>query len=335
MVRVRTAGHRGVEGLAIEDEYLSCVVLPSLGGKMTSLQLKPTGREFMWQDPAGPLRIPPYGAPLPEYDIGGFQECFPTINEVFYPEYPWRGIVVPDHGEVWALPWDCEEARDGVHLWVHSVRFAYRLDKWITSLGDGRLDFRYKLTSYAPHDFRCLWSAHPALNLRPGTKLLLPEGTRLRNEFSEGGRLGEMGQLHDWPITRDSDGKTVDLSVVQSIEARTHDKLNTVGLTQGWCAALDPDTGEYLAYCFSLDEIPYVGFWLIQGGWPLTGQPYLVGGFEPCTGYPGPLDSAMAWGACMTLPARGTLRWSIMVKVGSHESETSLIEAMSKTAASM
>ena len=305
MARLGSTVFRGIEGIAVEDERLRAVVLPSIGGKMTSLQDKVNGREWLWQDPAAALRVPPYGAPLPEYDIGGFQECFPTINEVFYPEYPWRGIVVPDHGEVWALPWQVETLDDGLHLWVHSVRFAYRLDKWLHLQGDGKLTIQYELTSLAPSDFKYLWSAHPALNLQPGMKMLLPPGTRLHAEFSDHGRLGEMGALHDWPMTTDSGGKSVDLSVIQTKAARTHDKLNTVGLAAGWCAIYDPPSKDYLAYTFSLAEIPYAGFWLIQGGWPLQGEPYLVGGFEPCTGYPGPLDSAIAWGGHSVLPARG------------------------------
>ena len=329
MTHVGVAYHRGTEGLAIEDSELRCVILPSLGGKMTSLRLKATNREFMWQDPGGAVRVPPYGAQLPEYDIGGYQECFPTINEVFYPEYPWRGTVVPDHGEVWALPWDHEILGNGVHLWVHSVRFAYRLDKWVTTRGGGSLDLRYELTSLAPFDFRCLWSAHPALAMRPGMRMLLPTATRVRTEFSDHGRLGEMGKLHDWPVTRDAEGTQVDLSVVRSVEANTHDKLNTAGLTEGWCAVHDPETEEYLAYSFSLEEIPYVGVWLIQGGWPLEGEPYLVGGFEPCTGYPGPLDSAMAWGACSTLPGRGKLKWTLTMQIG-REDEADLVVRLSK-----
>ena len=332
MTRVERASHRGVEGLAIEDDHLQCVILPSIGGKMTSLRLKESGHEFMWQDPEGPVKLPSYGAFLPDYDIGGFQECFPTINEVFYPEHPWRGVVVPDHGEVWALPWNYERVEDGLHLWVHSVRFAYRLNKWVTMRAGGRLDLRYELTSLAPFNFRCLWSAHPALALRPGMMMMLPEGTRVRTEFSEHGRLGEMGQLHDWPVTRDAEGQQVDLSIIQGIEACTHDKLNTVGLTEGWCGAHDPQTGEYLAYTFSLKEIPYVGVWLIQGGWAPEGQPYLVGGFEPCTGYPGPLDSAMAWGACMTLPGRGKLGWSLEIHLGCENDQAVLISMLSEAA---
>ena len=327
---VKIAYHRGIQGLAIEDETLRCVLLPRLGGKITSLRLKGAGREFMWQDPPGPPRVPPYGAALPEYDIGGFQECFPSIDKAFYPGYPWRGIEVPDHGEVWALSWECETIDNGVHLWIQGVRFPYRLDKWVTTLGRGRLEIRYKLTSLSPFDFRYLWSAHPLLSVRPGMRMMLPEGTRLRTEFSEGGRLGEMGMLHEWPVTTDANGGVVDLSVIHSIYARTHEKLNTVGLTEGWCATYDPDTGEYLAYTFSLDEIPYVGVLLIEGGWPTEGEPYLLAAFEPCTGYPGDLSSAIAWGACETLPAKGAVNWAMVVSLGCESSQRALVDRLSR-----
>ena len=238
MAKATTTPFRGIQGLSIEDECLQAVILPTIGGKMTSLKCKASGREWLWQDPGDLLRFPPYGAPLPDYDIGGFQECFPTVNEVYYPSSPWRGVVVPDHGEVWALPWEAESTDDGLHLWVYSVRFAYRLDKWLHFSDDGRLTIRYELRSLAPFDFKYLWSAHPALNLQPGMKLLLPPGTRLRSEFSDHGRLGEMGALHEWPATTDAAGNAVDLSLVQTKAAHTHDKLNTAGLTAGWSAVV-------------------------------------------------------------------------------------------------
>ena len=162
--------------------------------------------------------------------------------------------------------------------------------------------------------------------------MLLPEGTRLRTEFSEHGQLGEMGQLHDWPVTRTTKGQQVNLSIIRGIEAVTHDKLNTVGLSAGWCTAHDPQTGEYLAYTFSLQDIPYVGVWLIQGGWAPEGEPYLVGGFEPCTGYPGSLDSAMNGGDCMTLPGKGKLEWSLEIHVGCESDQAMLISMLSEAA---
>ena len=58
MTRAGPTSYRGVAGLEIEDGTLRAVVLPSIGGKMSSLRLKSTGREFMWQDPGKRLRIP-------------------------------------------------------------------------------------------------------------------------------------------------------------------------------------------------------------------------------------------------------------------------------------
>lgn len=329
MVETKSGRHRGIESLSIRNDILALTFLPSIGAKLVSLQLRASGREFMWQDPPGRLKFPPYGAQMPEYDIGGFQECFPTILETYYPEYPWRGILVPDHGEVWALPWNVEQHESGLHFWVESVCFAYRFDKWIELRDGGVIEIRYEATNPTPYDFRCIWSAHPALALKPDMRMLLPDGTELRLEFSHNGRLGGMGAIHRWPVVRDIHGKEDDLSIVKTINAGTHDKFTSSFLPEGWCAVYDPQQGDYLGYSFPLLEIPYVGFWLIQGGWPVTGKPYLVGGFEPCTGYPGDLSSAIAWGDAMTLPAQSSRTWRLYLHIGTGLKAGELKEALS------
>ena len=45
-----------------------------------------------------------------DYDASGFDECFPTIGACAYPEAPWQGVIAPDHGELWTLPWAWQEA---------------------------------------------------------------------------------------------------------------------------------------------------------------------------------------------------------------------------------
>ena len=63
--------------------------------------------------------------------MSGFDEVFPSIESCYYPVEPWEGVKVPDHGEVWSLPWRYEVHEDSVDLSVHGVRFPYRLQKKI------------------------------------------------------------------------------------------------------------------------------------------------------------------------------------------------------------
>ncbi len=55
-----------------------------------------------------PIAAPAMPTSIGDYDIGGFDECLPTISACLYPEPPFAGVMMPDHGEVWALPWKYE-----------------------------------------------------------------------------------------------------------------------------------------------------------------------------------------------------------------------------------
>ena len=78
-------------------------LLPELGGKIYSIRWQ--GRELLASNPRKPFRRAQYAAPYAEYDASGFDECFPTIGPCQYPIYPWAGTEMPDHGELWSLPW--------------------------------------------------------------------------------------------------------------------------------------------------------------------------------------------------------------------------------------
>ena len=163
------------EGLS---ENLRAVVLPALGSRMVSLVHVPSGRE--WLEPGHGPADPGYGAPFPEGGLCGWDEMFPSIDPCRYPEDPWRGAEIPDHGEVWSIPWQAELRDGALHLRTHGVRFPYRLEKRLSFDGDGALLIHYRAENLSPFPFRFAWTAHPLFRVNPGTRieLPLPEGAR-------------------------------------------------------------------------------------------------------------------------------------------------------------
>jgi galactose mutarotase-like enzyme len=296
---------------------LEVALLPEVGGKMISLR-SPTGREWLWQTPRRPFRKPDYGGAFEAYDISGFDECFPGIGEGPYPLAPWEGVTVPDHGELWTLPWDHSIAGNTLTLAIHGVRFPYRIEKRVT-LQPGRpssaLRLHYRLENLSPFPLRYLWSAHPLFAATPGMRVLLPQGVRVRVDWSKHGRLGELGAEHPWPRTRTHEGREVALDLLPPEDAATADKLYTTRLPStpnaGWCALHDPATGDQLTLRFDPTRIPYIGVWLNLNGWPFapgTTPCYNVA-LEPCTGFPDRLDEAVRRDEAATLPARGVVEW--------------------------
>lgn len=320
-MRVQPIREGQLEAVLIQGDDLEVTVIPALGGKISSIRWR--GRELLARNPQKPFQAARYAAPYADYDASGFDECLPTIGPCLYPEEPWKGAELPDHGEVWSLPWTCEEENGGLSLRVQGIQIPYGFEKSIRLLQPGALHIRYALTNPTPFPVRYLWSAHPLFAPQPGMRIYLPEGVRVRVDWSKDGRLGDLLSEHDWPITTDSQGCPVDLSLILGRETARVDKLYTTRLSQGWCAVHDPASKLYLAFLFSPEKVPYVGLSINLGGWPVDPsgrQPgYYNLGLEPCNGYPDRLDIAIERGDCPTLAPRSRSEWEVQFKVGETE----------------
>jgi galactose mutarotase-like enzyme len=307
----------GLASLTVESDEVRMVLLPDLGGKVISLVWKPRGREYLWRQPDRPLRLAGYGDAFEDQDISGWDECFPTIGEADYPEAPWRGVIVPDHGELWALPWRWVSHDQSITMWTHGVRFAYRFERTFAFGNDGRVDVEYAVENLTPYPFKALWSMHPFLAVTATTRVLLPPDVRVRVEVAKGSRLGTFLAEHPWPVTRDRLGERIDLSLVGSRDDSFMAKLFTTPLEHGWAALYDEEDGDFLAFTFDPAAVPFVGLALMRGGWPETGAASYSVILEPCSGWPDRLDLAVTRGVCTEVPALSTRRWRVALHLGS------------------
>lgn len=306
----------GLEALSLSDHDLQVVVVPGLGAKLCSLRWH--GQELLAHNPRKPLKPARYAAPFAEFDASGFDECLPSIGSCLYPEYPWQNVEVPDHGEVWSIPWAWEMQPEALHLWCRGVRFSYDFHKWLSVLAPGSLRLSYALVNHAPLPLKFIWSSHPLFALRPGMRIYLPAGVRVRVDWSKDDRLGSSLHEHSWPHTTDRFGHEVDLSLILPPDAGLVDKLYTtrLGLGAGWCALHDPETGHYVAFLFSTEMISYVGLSINLGGWPVDEAGYYNLGLEPCNGYPDRLDLAIERGNHALAQPGQSLTWSMDLRVG-------------------
>jgi hypothetical protein len=307
----------------LSDDDLTVVVVPELGGKLCSIVWQ--GREMLARNPLRPAR---YAAPYADFDASGFDECLPAIGPSPYPEEPWQGIAIPDHGEVWSLPWSHQVEADRLRLRVHGVRFPYTFEKSVELRPPGAIRLRYALTNHAPFPFRFLWSAHPLLAPRSGMRIHLPAETRVRVDWSKNDRLGGPLAEHPWPLTRDRNGQEVDLGLILGPETEQVDKLYTTRLRDGWCALHDPVDGFYVAMLFQPERVPYVGLSINLGGWPLDRPPYYNVGLEPCNGYPDRLDLAVAQGDCAVAAPGERREWQFDLHIGRGGDVTAEIERL-------
>jgi len=306
--------YQNLQKVNVENQYIKFSILPEIGGKMISLVYKETSHEFISLS-GRPFRRPIYGDNYGKYDISGFDECFPAIAECFYPEWPWKGNIIPDHGELWTLPWQCNKENDILTLSVNGVRFPYKITKTF-SLEDKCVRLAYKLQNLSPFDFKYIWAAHSLFAVTPGTIIFLPGKPNIRTDFSKHERFGKHLYETSWPMAKESNGKTVDLSIVKTQNFDHASKVFTTTLSEGWCGLHDPQTGDFLKFSFPVKEIPFVGMWINEGGWPFDDKPSFNVALEPCTGCPDNLATAIQRGEHGLIKGLQTKSWTLDITIG-------------------
>ncbi len=146
-----------------------------------SIIYKPLSYELLWQNPGREYKKTRYGDSYLIGELSGFDEMFPTISQCRYEDYPWAGIEIPDHGEVWSIPWDYTIEKDHVTLRVEGVRFPYTLNKTI-HLDGAELRIQYQAVNHSGFDFDFIWAAHPLFNTSGDMEITVPKDmTRIVN----------------------------------------------------------------------------------------------------------------------------------------------------------
>jgi hypothetical protein len=257
---------------------------------------------------------PTYAGAFPDFDFSGWDECFPAIAAGPYPDEPWQQTMIPDHGEVWTLPWSWRYSQGVLHMATHGVRFPYWLERWLDLRQPDGLRVRYRATNLSPFPFRYLWSPHPMLAPAPSWRIILPPEVRLRIDSSREGYLGPYLAELSWPECVDANGQTVRLDAVGPADQGYAYKVFATGATHGWAGIHDTATDEALLFTFSPAQIPYIGLAVATG----SARPDQIFGYyaivEPCTGWPDSLATAAVRGACATLPPLGSHTWEMQVR---------------------
>lgn len=300
--------------VVIEDECVRLALLPTLGAKIISVQDKKTGREWLWRHRNRPFRQPIYGSKFENWDISGFDECLPGIAAEPYPTFPWQGITIPDHGELWTIRWHHVHGEGStLTLRAHGVHFPYELHKEIRLLGQGRVGFSYTLKNHSEHPFPYIWAAHPLFQVTQSTRILLP-ADRVTVDSALGSQLKPTTD-YAWPLADIMDGTRRDLSHLNPSLGEAY-KLYATHPSAGWAALHDSVTGEFIAFGFSLADLPYCGVWINQRGWPVAGEPCFNVALEPCSGCPDSLADAVGHGTHQILAGFGTAAWRLVMVIG-------------------
>ena len=315
--------YQGFDLLILNNGHIEVQIVPELGGKITSIQHLSTHREWLWRNPYLSPKQVAYGASFIEsYDTGGLDECFPAVAGGEYPDAPWDGVIIPDHGELWCQPWNVTVVESSAKqiiltMGCHGVRFPYRFERTLTlSSETSVLTLDYRVSNLTSFDMPFIWSIHPILNIEEGMHVVLPAGVEtVRIDSVTNSFLGESGSQLQWPEAKRADRQSIDLSHVPANDFGQAYKLYThlrKGNEQVETAIHDLSGEHSFIFRFWPNEITHVGLWMNYGGWSGCGsEHYFNLGLEPCIGGMDALPNAKNLDEYAVLPAKQTRDWML------------------------
>jgi galactose mutarotase-like enzyme len=304
------------ENVILTQGSLVLEVLPALGGKLASLRY---GGNELLQQPLVPYAPRTRDMGFEESDASGFDECLPSVAACTV-ETSAGTVSVPDHGDFWRIPWNCEQTGPN-ELFLEAQGFSLPiLFRKRIRLEEDAVHLLYEVKNTGATPLSYLWSAHPLFAVNPGDRIVLPPSvTEVSVEGSGKGRLS--GKSCSWPIAVTSDGSTVDLSFTGSATDGIGDKLFASTPNDGWCVLERPQVDLRLEVQFEPKVTPYLGLWLCYGGWPEdhVARQYCVA-LEPCMA---PADSlALGTHWAHSLAPGQTESWPLTIRLSSLGSKT-------------
>jgi galactose mutarotase-like enzyme len=294
-------------------------VIPQLGCKIVEIYDLENDHEWLWSDKSRPIKAANYGDQYDLYDISGFDECFPNIGISQDPKN--IGVTLPDHGEIWSLPWDVTDEVNGVSATVLGKLFDYRFSRKL-SLKSNKLAIEYSVSNIGNSELTYMWSAHPLFAIDENMKIEITGNPKMSKEFGFGGRIGPDGDNwyeghlseHVWPSVLGANGQISDMSEV-SLDKVLTDKVVLDAPVDGLVSLKKLSSGRSLTMKFSPLELPFLGICYNFGAWPLTGEPATWVALEPTTGKTDRLDECAELDCARVLPPKSNANWSLEIEL--------------------
>lgn len=311
--------HKTIEGfrvLQIHTTALSLALMPELGGKISSLRDKRSGREWLWRNPRIPYQRVAHGASyVMQADTGGWDECFPTVAACDYPSPPWRGASLQDHGELWSQVVAIKIQQTAQEVIIRTrwqgIALPYTFERAAILDDAPRVRFEYTASNDSDAPMQCIWSAHPLLATEPGMRLVVPPSARFHRWTSVPTDLIVQERGLPFPLT----ARGIDLTTLPEASAGIALKLWSDPLDEGWATLIASD-GEFRLR-WDAATLPQVGFWMNLGAWAGdAGAPYYNLGLEPGIGAQDSLAEAVTrYNLFLTLPPHESRSWWLEVEL--------------------
>lgn len=303
---------RGVQQITLENDSLRLTFLPELGGRLWSIIELARDEETLWHHPTlHPHAVTP-GSGYDDAFAGGWDELFPSDRAVEID-----GIAYPDHGEWWSQPWEWQVAAepDALKLTLAGSGFVTSHDavRTITLPRHGpRFSWQTRITNSGDGPIPYIWRHHPALPVKPGSRLDLPPA-RVEAIAEDPGAIS--AAPFTWPHAVLDDGKQRDLSTLPGADSGEVWMLYATELPEGYVRLTWPDadsgTTHGIGFNFDPAQITAVTTFATFGGW--RGLQTILP--EVGVGYPADLREAVTATTSGVLGAAETVEYVVDVAV--------------------
>lgn len=298
--------YKGLPAHLLTDGDLE-LLITDYGAKIQSIRYR--GRELLCQsfNRSEDYLRSEYAAHFEDGEFSGFDHLFPNISAADYPDGPWEGIRMPDHGEVWTQDWKPELSDNRLIFRVNGVRLPYRFSVAM-ELVDNCLKLTYEAENLSPYPMKYLWCCHPLFVLEDGMELQLPGCKRIINTAPGQKYLGDYLEEHSWPIS--NEGR--DMSRL-SAENRCCNKYYVWNDRSRNIAHLCYPDGLLITLDTEDPAIPYMGVWTDEFGYGQYAMrcaaPELASAALDC------YAQADRTGTNSILPPGGKRRWTMTVSI--------------------
>lgn len=295
--------------VTLNNGQIEIVIRPEEGGKIVSLKLldSANGREFLSRS-GKPYADRVYGMPFNDTEVDGFDECFPTVGHCHYPEGPWQGTALPDHGELFSVAWQVEQTSSSITCRTGGVRLPYTFSR-TASLEATTLRLDYTVTNTSSQPMVFLYAMHPLMAASPESHIVLPQGATVTIGCSSADYAGSEGSVCAWPYTATHE----DLSLVPKLASQKCYKVFVSPLEKNEAELLHPD-GTFVRWEWTpAPGWNGVGVWMNAGVLP---EGLCAVAVEPTNAPFETLTEACAQGRARPIPPYESLHWTIRLTVG-------------------
>ena len=296
--------------IQLENEFISVIILPEIGGKIASIYRKDKDFELLYQNKEDIYRKPKLYDAFEKFDASGFDDAFPTID-ICNVKYGRKEILYPDHGEIWTANFDYKIEGEKVIL-THYSDFIKYIYKKTFSLDGDKLVAEYEILNNGDEEFPCIWAMHCLIRCEEDMQLIFPKDTKEVVNVHNSKFLGQVGKIHTYPITCSSKGLPFNLDRVLEASADNMEKYYVKdSVSEGYCGAYYPSRDVKYSVYFDKEKLPYLGFWVTEGGFRGDYNCAL----EPTNGYYDSIDIAKKEERVCILKSGENLKFNICIEL--------------------